>query len=37
MNQNFSKSKILQESSKLEHFRGGGGVLKILKVQILGE
>ena len=25
MNQNFSKSKILHESSKLEHFQGGGG------------
>ena len=25
MNQNFSKSKILQKSSKLEHFQWGGG------------
>ena len=25
MNQTFSKSKILHESSKLEHFYGGGG------------
>ena len=25
MNQNFSKTKILHESSKLEHFSGGGG------------
>ena len=25
MNQNFSKSKILHESSKLEHFHWGGG------------
>ena len=24
MNQNFSKSKILQESSKLEHYHWGG-------------
>ena len=31
-NQNFSKSKILHESSKLEHFQWGGGV-KILEVQ----
>ena len=25
MNQNFSKSNILHESSKLEHFQWGGG------------
>ena len=25
MNQNLSKSKLLHESSKLEHFRWGGG------------
>ena len=25
MNQNFSKSKILHESSKLKHLNGGGG------------
>ena len=25
MNQNFSKSKFLNESSKLEHFQWGGG------------
>ena len=32
MNQNFSKSKILQESSKLEHFQwGGGGGVKNLE------
>ena len=36
MNQNFSKSKNLHESRKLEHFQwgGGGGGLKILGVQI---
>ena len=34
MNQNFSKSKILHESSKLKHFQLGGGV-KILGAQIL--
>ena len=26
MNQNFSKSEILHQSSKLEHFQGGGGL-----------
>ena len=32
MNRNFSKSKILHESSKLEDFQwgGGGGGIKIL-------
>ena len=25
MKENFSKSKFLHESSKLEHFNGGGG------------
>ena len=35
MNQNFSKSKFLHKSSKLEHFHWGGGV-KILGVQICG-
>ena len=41
MNQNFSKSKILREASKLEHFQwrsktlgftnlGGGGGVKVL-------
>ena len=31
MNQNFSKSKTLHESSKLEHFQlGGGGGVKFL-------
>ena len=34
MNQNFAKSKILHESSKLEHFHGGGG--KSLGVEIYG-
>ena len=33
MNQNFSKSKFLHESSKLEHFQWG---VKILGVQIQG-
>ena len=34
MHQNFSKSEILHESSKLEHFQGGGDG-KILGVQYL--
>ena len=45
MNQNFSKSKILHESSKLEHFQwglkfwgykfgGGGGILDLSKVKV---
>ena len=38
MNQNLSKSKILHESSKLEHFQlggGGGGCYKFRGVKIL--
>ena len=30
MNQNFSKSKILHEKSKWEHFQFGGGGVKFL-------
>ena len=33
MNQNFSKSKVSHESSKLEHFQSG---VKILKVKVRG-
>ena len=37
INENFSKSKILHESSKLEHFQwGGGGVVKILGYKCRG-
>ena len=37
MNQNFSKSKILHESSELENFQwGGGGGVKILGVKNFG-